>query len=398
MVGTQKARSQLWAIPKQERQETKGRGVYLIRGESVATGIPEHIYYTTYRREGWVIEMEAGRAVDDDMTARQASHLRSQRIHGARMSNKAMREAIRVQKESEPNRWTFPRLWAEYKARNPHVKELAIREYQWQEHLELLFGHKVPREVTQFELDGLRVKPLKSEKPHTVKHLLSLVMWLARFGKREGLCPGLASRVQLPKVDNEKTDYLTPDQVAALPKACDEDSCYQVGAIMKIPLFSGTRRSELFRLRWGDVGAPGNLIRIRDPEPGRSLSISMNAQARGLLENHPRESEFVFPGRNGKQRTDVTHEVGRIAEKARIPASVRPLHGLRHSFASWLASNSVDLCAIQPLLGHRSATMTARYSHLADGALLRTSDLAGRLVVEAANRRNHEAEALQQTA
>jgi hypothetical protein len=60
------------------------------------------------------------------------------------------------------------------------------------------------------------------------------------------------------------------------------------------------------------------------------------------------------------------------------------LHGLRHSFASWLASSGkVSMYELQKLLTHSSPQMTQRYAHLHDDALRKASDLAGALFSEA---------------
>jgi integrase len=108
----------------------------------------------------------------------------------------------------------------------------------------------------------------------------------------------------------------------------------------------------------------------------------MNQAAKEILENHPRtESDFVFPGRSGGQRTRYPKAIDRIREKAGLPPGFRPVHGLRHLFATQLASSGrVDLYVLQRLLTHQSPQMTMRYSHLRDQALRRASDLAGDLL------------------
>jgi len=69
----------------------------------------------------------------------------------------------------------------------------------------------------------------------------------------------------------------------------------------------------------------------------------------------------------------------------------RPLHGLRHTFASMLASSGkVDLYTLQKLLTHKSSEMTQRYAHLRDEALKKASDLAGDIINEITGQRNEE--------
>jgi site-specific recombinase XerC len=76
--------------------------------------------------------------------------------------------------------------------------------------------------------------------------------------------------------------------------------------------------------------------------------------------------------------------VNRIKARAGLPYGFRPLHGLRHVYASMLASSGqVDMYTLQKLLTHKSPLMTQRYLHLRDEALRRAADLAGEMFDQA---------------
>ena len=85
----------------------------------------------------------------------------------------------------------------------------------------------------------------------------------------------------------------------------------------------------------------------------------------------------MFPGRNGEQRKEYRKIAERVKRRAGLPEDFRPLHGLRHAYASLLASSGkVDLYTLQKLLTHSSPQMTQRYAHLADEALQRAASIA----------------------
>ena len=82
----------------------------------------------------------------------------------------------------------------------------------------------------------------------------------------------------------------------------------------------------------------------------------------------------------------------RVREKVGLPESFRPLHGLRHSFASWLASSGeVSMYELQKLLTHSSPQMTQRYAHLHDDALKKASGVASILFSAAQNKESEQA-------
>jgi len=187
----------------------------------------------------------------------------------------------------------------------------------------------------------------------------------------------------MPVVSNLKTEDLTPEELTRLLQSIEEDSNTMAAALMKMALFTGMRRGELFSLQWDHIDFYRGFILLQDPKGGVDQRIPLNDAARQILEGVPRdgESPFVFPGRSGQRRVDIKKQVNRIKERAGLPKDFRALHGLRHVYASMLASSGeVDLYTLQKLMTHKSFTMTARYAHLRDDALKQASALAERLV------------------
>jgi integrase len=118
-------------------------------------------------------------------------------------------------------------------------------------------------------------------------------------------------------VHNENTEDLDGDQLSALLKAIDKSEHKQAAAMMKLALFTGMRRGEMFKLLWEDIDFERHFFTLRDPKGGQDQKIPFNAEALKIIERHPKgESPFVFPGSGGQQRTDIKKQVNAIKEAA----------------------------------------------------------------------------------
>jgi integrase len=368
-------------MPSLRRIKTNYPGVFYIDGISKATGKPERIFYIRYRKDGKMIEEKAGRQFQDDMTPARANQIRADRIQGKSPSRKEAREAAAEIK------WTVKRLWEQYISDKPDTKGFKTDRYRYQKFLKSSLGEKEPGVIAQIDTHRLRITLSKTLTPKTVKNVLELLERTINFGVKKGLCAGLGFKIEMPKVNNLKTEDLTPEQLSNLMAAIDADHDLQAGNFMRLALFTGMRRGELFKLKWEDIDFDRGFIHIRQPKGGKDQTIPLNQAARELLEAHPRtDSTFVFPGRGGKQRTEIRRPVDRIRKAAGLPPDFRPLHGLRHTYASMLASSGqVELHVLQKLLTHKTPQMTQRYAHLRDEALRRASDLAGDLLGQVVN-------------
>lgn len=362
------------------RQKTKYPGVFF--REAMRLGRPgtERVYYVVFKKDGKVIEEKVGRQFADNMTEAKASNIRSERLEGRRESRKTVRDRVVADKEALANRPIISRLWGLYKDSKPNLKGLVTDENRYEKHVGPVFGKKTPEEIDPLSIDRFKAKLSKTYAMGTVSNAMELLRRIVNFGANRGLCESPRFKIRLPKLDNERTENLTTDQLQRLLKALDESDNQPVARIMRMALYTGLRRGELLRLQWSDLDFGRNFITLRNTKGGKTERIPMNPQARDLLTSLPRESDFIFPGRNGGQRVELRKAVRKIADAAGLPKDFRGLHGLRHSFASSLASSGqVDLYVLQRLLTHKSQAMTQRYAHLRDDVLQQASAVAGKI-------------------
>ncbi|MCL4473887.1 MAG: tyrosine-type recombinase/integrase [Actinobacteria bacterium] len=372
-----------------KRQKTKYPGVYFREQDG------ERIFYIRYRlpkTDGGFKQVEevAGHGHRDAMTPAKASHIRAKRMHGDQLPNKERRaQAARVKKT-----WTISRLWEEYQKANPDRREKGM-ESLYSKYLDPHFGDKEPKHILVLDIDRLKRRELKDKSPQTVAHVLGLLRRIINFGMKRGLCPGPGFIIQLPRVSNQKTEDLTPEQMVRLLEVLSghviyQSPCRQGAYMMKLALLTGMRRSEMFKLTWDAIDWHRKNITLRDAKSGRDEIIPMSSYAERLLgeiQAAKSDSPYVFPGRGGGQLVDIKKQVNQIKAEAGLPSDFRPLHGLRHVFASMLVSNGVSLDVVSRLLTHKGQTVTHRYAHFEDGILRQAAELAGRIVEEVAGTR-----------
>jgi len=357
------------------------QGVFYRETSRIGKSGMEKVYYVVFKKNGKLIEEKVGRQYADDMTPAKASRIRGQLIEGNQDTRREKKEKEDTRKKALDSIWTLDRLSVSYFKSRPENKSLKTDQGRYDNYIKLLFGSKQPEEIAPLDVDRLRINLLKVKSPQTVKHVLNLLTWILNYGSKNNLCQGLPFHVKKPEVHNVKTEDLTSEQMTSLFKAIDDHSHLQAGQMMKMVLFTGLRRGEMFKLKWDDIDFNRGFITIRQPKGGKDQQIPLNPSTRELLESFPRTSPYVFPGRNGDQRKDINKQIRQIKAAAGLPATFRGLHGLRHTFASMLASSGqVDMYTLQRLMTHKDPRMTQRYAHLRDETLQKASNLAGEII------------------
>lgn len=301
------------------------------------------------------------------------------------MSLKEEREVQRnAEEKKQRNVWTFNALLEDYITnykiqKGKPLKSANITRGRFVKYLQPFIGDLTPGQLTQDHLITIKKNVQQLElAPQTLKHILGLVKCLASWGRRYRQTEELSCVIEMPVVYNQKDDCLTIEQLGRVIETLDQMNDQNIADLIRLAMFTGMRRGELLKLQWNDVDFENNLIHIRNPKGGKDQVISINELAKAVLKKHERLSpEYVFPNPDtGKPYTDIRRHLNRYKRLAGLPADFRPLHGLRHTFASHLASSGkVDIYTLQKLLTHKSTAVTQRYAHLIDEAQRRASNV-----------------------
>lgn len=143
---------------------------------------------------------------------------------------------------------------------------------------------------------------------------------------------------------------------------------------------SGLRLSEATQLQVKDIDRPRMQLRVRNGKGAKERVLPLSQRLLQELEDYWRaqrqgrrghDSPWLFVGQ-AKDRA-MSPDMGQVIYYRAVRKSgVRRkggIHLLRHSFASQLIENGVDLPLVQRLLGHSSLLTTARYLHVTSARL-----------------------------
>lgn len=365
-----------------QRHKTGYPGVFFIFGTKVGTNKKEKIFYIRYRKDGKLVEEKAGREKQDDMTAARAATMRAAKIAGEKPTNAKKRKIEAKNRLDEASKVTIGRLWDLYREQNSDKASFKQDKNRWKLYLEKPFSNIKPEKLISLDVDRLRINLLKKKSPQTTKHVLSLLRRLLNFGFNKGLCSLPSFKIQMPMVDNEKTEDLSPNQLKRLLDTIEKDSHPVAGNIMKMALFTGMRPGEIYKLKWEDIDFRRGFIYIKKPKTGISQKIPLNDLTRDLLKKLNRTSEYVFPSpRGGGRIVDLKKQFNKIKQDAALPKDFRPVYGLRHVFASNLiSSGKMGLTTVGKLLTHKNTQTTKRYAHLRDEFLKNASNLTSDII------------------
>jgi site-specific recombinase XerD len=144
--------------------------------------------------------------------------------------------------------------------------------------------------------------------------------------------------------------------------------------------------SEGLRLRVADIDAKRMLVRVRAGKGGKDRYVPLPARLLATLRDYwkaCRPGEGLFPPSAGKgEHLSVKTVQDAFKDALRKSGSRKnaSVHTLRHSYATHLLENGVDIRVIQEVLGHQSPKTTVLYTHLTDKVLSNLDQAVNRIM------------------
>src|ERR1051325_7289692 len=160
---------------------------------------------------------------------------------------------------------------------------------------------------------------------------------------------------------------LSPDEVARFLAAAPG---LKYKAALSVAYGAGLRASEVISLKVGDIDSKRMLIRVEQGKGRKDRYVMLSPHLLDLLRawwKAARPRGWLFPGRDPAQPM-TTRQLNRACHTAARMADIDKrvsLHTLRHSFATHLLEQNVDVRVIQVLLGHAKIESTTLYTRVA---------------------------------
>jgi len=244
------------------------------------------------------------------------------------------------------------------------------------------FGSKPLRKIAPLDLERLKKNMTNAGRAaRSISYCLAVARQVFNHAKRLGLYDGEAptAKVKKPTEDNRRVRFLSHEEADRLLEALALKSP-NVHDMALLSLHCGLRAGEIFGLEWGDVDMERGVITIRGTsvkagtrtKSGKTRPAIMTDAVKEMFAQrvHGQHHDLVFPDRSGKKAVQISDSFNRVVSALGFNEGVEDdrqkvvFHTLRHTFASWLVEQGVDLYTVKELMGHGTLAMTERYSHL----------------------------------
>jgi integrase len=254
-----------------------------------------------------------------------------------------------------------------------YIEHAKLHKRSWKRDMQMLgrlqefFGSPKLRDITPLRVEEYQRERIKAVCPATSNREMALLKHMffmaERWGQYQGTNP--VRFVKFLSEDNLRFETLSEEQEQALflasPPYFREMTAFSIN--------TGLRTSDVLGLLWVEVDIEQKCIKPIVKKNRKPLSIPLNDAAFAIIEARRgvASGPYVFYNpMTGDRFKDVKGAMAAAVKRAGLPKIT--WHMFRHSFATRLLADGVDIVTVKELLGHADIKTTMRYAHSNDDA------------------------------
>ncbi|SMB89954.1 integrase/recombinase XerD [Desulfonispora thiosulfatigenes DSM 11270] len=180
-------------------------------------------------------------------------------------------------------------------------------------------------------------------------------------------------KITPPKIPKRMPIYLKKGELNKLLSAPDqfknEEHWLRDKTMLYLFAFTGIRRSELIGLQWSDIDFKNKTLKVFG-KGQKERFLPLKEDLIEILWDYlqtrlPLENQYIIINGTGNQMDKSTLRLifKKWVERASLNAELITPHKLRHTFATRLLEEGVDIVTIQELMGHDDTESTLIYAH-----------------------------------
>lgn len=281
-----------------------------------------------------------------------------------------------------------------YRGRVKKPSTLATDKGRIERHIKPLIGDRLARDVTRRDVErflnqvrlgktagtwktGPRGRAVVTGGAGTAYRTLSLVSAIFSYAIKLGIRKDNPVRGIERPATGKRDKVLSPDEYKRLGKAMNDQESNGANKVAlnayRALALTGCRRGEIFGLKRSEIDTHRQCLRFGDTKTGAQVR-AVGSYVMDILAPLIKDLEtgYVFPATRGDKHLTDAKLFKAACDNAKLENV--SLHTLRHSFASVGLELEYSELTIAGLLGHRSHSVTSRYSHHVDQALITAAD------------------------
>lgn len=389
-----------------DRVKSKYKGVYYREHPTRKNGIrKDRYFYLRYTLNGKQREEGFGWESAGYTETKAAAELEIIRENIKKGTGyKSLQEKYARPEEQEKTSITLDEFYKIYKQNDKGTKSpkaIENEEGLYNNHIKSLLGAKKLNEISVEDIQKVKSAMLEQTKDdgskkyaaQTINHALKLLRHLFNtaisWGKYSAINP--VKSVKQLKLNNKRFRFLTRDEADLLFNELKKVHVlnktnfgyeyykkYETSQLYEMSLMSvycGCRAGEIFNMKVIDINFATNFLNIPVSKSHKSRNIPMPDIVLNMLHQRidyfkMKGEDYIFRDIKGGKIEEMSDQFYRIADRLFNQNITDPyqkvvFHTLRHTYASWLVMQGVDLYTVKELMGHETIEMTMRYAHLA---------------------------------